>query len=86
MKYLLTVSDSIIDDITERYPNIEIKPIKQPMLVGESGDSVYLTQPYMEALKKTAAEIQIEESVKFVKNMMYAIDEFNLKNGRKTDE
>ena len=86
MKYLLIVSDSIIDDITERYPNIEIKPIMRPMLVGESGDSVYLTQPYMEALKKTAAEIQIEESVKYVTNMMDAIEEFNLINGRKTDE
>ena len=86
MKHLLIVTDSIIDDITERYPNIEIKPIKQPMLVGEGGDSVYLTQPYIEALKKTAAEIQIEESVKYVTNMMDAIEEFNLINGRKTDE
>lgn len=81
MKFLLIVSDSIIEDITERYPSVEIKPIKQPMLVGESGDSVYLTQPYLEALKKTSAEIQIEESVKFVKNMMSAIDEFNLIKG-----
>lgn len=86
MKFLLTVSDSIIDDITERYPNIEIKPIMRPMFVGESGDSVYLTQPYIDALKETANKISIEESVKFVTNMMNAIEEFNLINGRKPDE
>ena len=86
MKHLLIISDSMINDITERYPNIEIKPIMRPMFVGESGESVYLTQPYIDALEETAKNISIEEAVKSFENMMNEIEEFNLINGRKTDE
>ena len=77
MKYLLIVSDSIIDDITERYPNIEIKPIKQPMFVDTSGYSIYLTQEYVDALMKLSEKIVIEEAVKKATDNLLTVPKFD---------
>ena len=76
MKFLLIVSDSIIDDITERYPNIEIKPIKQPMFVDTSGYSIYLTQDYVDALMKLSEKIVIEDAVKKATDNLLTMPEF----------
>ncbi len=80
MKYLLIVSDSIIDDITERYPNIEIKPIKQPMFVDTSGYSIYLTQEYVDALMKLSEKIVIEEAVKKATDNLLTMPEFEMED------
>ena len=80
MKYLLIVSDSIIDDITERYPNIEIKPIMRPMFVDTSGYSVYLTQDYVDALTKLAEKIVIEDAVKKATDNLLTMPEFEMED------
>ena len=80
MKHLLIVSDSIIDDITERYPNIEIKPIKQPMFVDTSGYSVYLTQDYVDVLKKLAEKNLIEDVVKKATDNLLTMPEFEMED------
>lgn len=80
MKYLLIVSDSIIDDITERYPNIEIKPIKQPMFVDTSGYSIYLTQEYVDALMKLSEKIVIEEAVKKATDNLLTVPKFEMED------
>lgn len=86
MKYLLVVSDSIIDDIQEKYPRIEAKPIIRTMLLNEEGDSVYLSQPYLDALRQKANEIALEEAVKNVKATMDMIAELHEKFGEQNDE
>lgn len=80
MKFLLTVSDSIIDDITERYQNIEIKPIKQPMYVDTSGYSIYLTQDYVDALNKLAEKIVIENAVKKATDNLLTVPKFEMED------
>ena len=80
MKNLLIVSDSIIDDITERYPNIEIKPIKQPMFVDTSGYSIYLTQDYVDALTKLSEKILIEDAVKKATDNLLTMPEFEMED------
>ena len=78
MKHLLIVSDSMIDDITERYPNIEIKPIKQPMFVDTSGYSVYLTQVYVDALMKLSEKIVIEDAIKKATDNLLTVPKFEM--------
>jgi hypothetical protein len=85
MKYLLVVSDSVIDDIQEKYPHIEAKPIIRPMLLNEEGDSVYLSQPYLDVLRQKANEIALEEAVKNVRSTMDMIAELHEKFGEKND-
>lgn len=80
MKYLLIVSDSIIDDITERYQNIEIKPIKQPMFVDTSGYSIYLTQEYVDALMKLSKKIVIEDAVKKATDNLLTVPKFEMED------
>lgn len=64
MKHLVVVDDAIIDDIQEKYPHIEAKPIIRPMFVVESGDSVYLSQIFVDTLKEKAERLVIGEITK----------------------
>lgn len=86
MKFLVIIDESELELFKKTNPAVMVKPIGRPMFVNEEGNSVYLTQPYIDALKETAKKISIEESVKYVTNMINAIEEFNLINGRKTNE
>lgn len=59
MKYLIVISDLILDDIKERYPYIEEKQIIKPLFIDENGNSVYLTQDYVDTLYEKAKQIAI---------------------------
>lgn len=52
MKYLLIISDSIVDDIQEKYPSIEIIPINTDMFVNTEGFACYLKPEHVKALRK----------------------------------
>lgn len=59
MKYLIVISDLILDDIKERYPYIEEKPIIKPLFTDENGNSAYLTQDYVDALYEKTKQVVI---------------------------
>ncbi len=71
MKYLLTISDSIVDDIQEQYPSIEIIPIKTDMFVNTEGFVCYLQPEHVEAMRKKAEEMMMEEIIDEEKKRIY---------------
>ena len=73
MKHLIIISDSIVDDIQERYPSIEIIPIKTYMFVNTEGFTCYLQPEHVEAMRKKAEEIIAEEKKRIYE--MFGFDE-----------
>ena len=82
MKHLIVVDDAIIDDIQEKYPNIESKQIIRPMLVVESGDSVYLSQIFVDTLKEKAERLVIKEITKKHKEQIIEMIKKEVDNGQ----
>lgn len=76
MKFLVIIDESELEFFKKTNPAVMVKPIGRPMFVNEEGNSVYLTQPYIDALEETAKKISIEESVKQIKKTMDMVREY----------
>lgn len=77
MKHLIIISDSIVDDIQERYPSIEIIPIKTYMFVNTEGFACYLQPEHVEAMRKKAEEMMMEEIIAEEKKRIYEMFGFD---------
>lgn len=76
MKFLVIIDESELELFKKTNPAVMVKPIGRPMLVGEGGDSVYLSQPYLDVLRQKANEIALEEAVKNVRATMDMVREY----------
>ena len=77
MKYLLIISDSIVDDIQEKYPSIEIIPINTEMFINTEGFACYLKPEHVEALRKKVEEMMMEEIIAEQKKRIYEMFGFD---------
>ncbi len=84
MKYLIVLDEMQKEKLKEHILTLEgmpiIRPIVKPMYVDESGFEIYLTQDYVDVLKKVAEKKLIDDTIKKAMDNLLTVPKFEMED------